>query len=179
VAEFARRSDDDARAESRPAADSAAPYEAAAREGELIEPNALPTTMRPPGRKPVPPLHVIAPLTAEEISILTADPNELLRRRTADYLTFAHNLISASPSRINRVAFAVESQRRMADRLLTLAIPPTRLPADQFGETRASTDQELLAILASLGPDPAQSLSPAPEPETREGLGARGTEEAR
>jgi hypothetical protein len=127
-------------------------------EGELIEPAAAPATLRPPGRKPVAPLHVIPPLTAEEISILTADPNELLRRRTADYLTWAHNLVSASPSRLNRVAFAIESQRRMLDKLLSLAVPPARVAGDQFGDMRQTSDEELIAILRSLGEDPSLTI---------------------
>jgi hypothetical protein len=101
-------------------------------EGELIEPGPPPAT-RPPGRKPVAPLHLIAPLTAEEISMLTGDPNEVIRRRTADYLNWAHALVSASPSRLNRVAFGVESQRRMVDKLLSLAVPPARQAGDPFG----------------------------------------------
>jgi hypothetical protein len=122
-------------------------------EGELIEP-AVPAATRPPGRKPVAPLHLIAPLTAEEISMLTGDPNEVIRRRTADYLNWAHALVSTSPSRLNRVAFGVESQRRMVDKLLSLAIPPARQAGDPLGESRRSTDEELLEILRSLGPDP-------------------------
>jgi hypothetical protein len=136
-------------------------------EAELIEPSA-PPALRPPGRKPVAPLHVIPPLTAEEISMLIGDPNEMLRRRAADYLTWAHNLVSASPSKINRCAFGVESQRRMIDRLLSLAIPPARVVGDQFGDMRQTPDSELIAILQSLGPDPALALRPAPETETRE-----------
>jgi hypothetical protein len=150
----ARERDDLVHSESTP--DGAMPADAAAAlDGELIEPGASLAPGRPPGRKPVPPLHVIPPLTAEEISMLTADPNELLRRRTADYVTWAHNLVSASPSRLNRVAFAIESQRRMLDKLLSLAVPPARQAGDQFGDMRTTPDAELLAILASLGPDPS------------------------
>jgi hypothetical protein len=143
--------------------------ESGAIEGELLEPGALPVTTRPPGRKPVAPLHVIPPLSAEEISILAADPNELLRRRASDYLTWAHNLISASPSKLNRVAWAIESQRRMAEKLLSLAIPPART-AMELGESRASSDAELLEILRSLGPDP-QALT------NREDVPAHGAAE--
>lgn len=71
------------------------PEDGAALEGELLGPGAVPATTRPPGRKPVVPLHVIPPLTTDEISMLTGDPNEMLRRRAADYLTWAHNLVSA------------------------------------------------------------------------------------
>ena len=117
----------------------------------------------------MPPLHVIPPLNSEEVSILIADPHELLRRRAKDYIDFHHALISSSPSRLNRCAWAIESQRRAADTLLKLAIPPARTPGDQFAELRPTSDAELLAILASLGPDPAQSLGPAPEAETSEG----------
>jgi hypothetical protein len=136
-------------------------------EGELIEP-AVPAATRPPGRKPVAPLHLIAPLTAEEISMLTGDPNEVIRRRTADYLNWAHALVSTSPSRLNRVAFGVESQRRMVDKLLSLAIPPARVVGDQVGDMRQTPDSELIAMLHSLGPDPALALRPAPETEPRE-----------
>jgi hypothetical protein len=145
--------DDDAHAETSPAEDSAVPDETIALEGELLDPGALPVATRPPGRKPVAPLHLIAPLTAEEISMLIGDPNEVIRRRTADYLNWAHALVSASPSRLNRVAFGVESQRRMVEKLLSLAIPPARTAMDPLGELRPTSDAELLAILASLGPD--------------------------
>jgi hypothetical protein len=104
--------------------DDIVPEDGAVLEGELIGADAVPATTRPPGRKPVAPLHLIAPLTAEEISMLISDPNEVIRRRTADYLNWAHALVSASPSRLNRVAFGVESQRRMVDKLLSLAVPP-------------------------------------------------------
>jgi hypothetical protein len=146
------------------------PADGAVLEGELIEPGATPAIARLPGRKPVAPLHLIAPLTDEEISMLTADPTEVIRRRTGDYLNWAHALVSASPSRLNRVAFGVESQRRMVDKLLSLAVPSARPPAEPFGESRRSTDEELLEILRSLGPDPAlgNGLPPAPESETRE-----------
>lgn len=163
----ARERDDLVHSESTP--DGAMPADAAALDGELIEPGASLAPGRPPGRKPVPPLHVIAPLTDEEISMLTADPNELLRRRTADYVTWAHNLVSASPSRLNRVAFGVESQRRMVDKLLSLAIPPARTAGDPYDDIRRTPDSELLAILESLGPDPALSLRPEAESGTSEG----------
>ena len=117
----------------------------------------------------MPPLHTIRPFTDEERVLLPADPNELLRRRVGDYLTWAHNLISASPSRLNRCAFVVEAQRRMTDRLLSLAIPPARVAGDQFGDMRQTPDSELVTILRSLGEDPALSLRPAPESEGREG----------
>ncbi len=134
--------------------DDVMPADGAALEGELIEPSAPHAITRPPGRKPIAPLHLIAPLTSEELSMLTADPNEVIRRRTGDYLNWAHALVSASPSRLNRVAFGVESQRRMVDKLLSLAVPPARQAGDPFGESRRSTDEELLEILRSLGPDP-------------------------
>jgi hypothetical protein len=148
--------------------DNVVPVDSAPLEGELIEPGTVPATTRPPGRKPVAPLHLIAPLTAEEISMLTGDPNEVIRRRTADYLNWAHALVSASPSRLNRVAFGVESQRRMVDKLLSLAVPPARVAGDQFGDMRQTSDSELLAILESLGPDPSLSLRQAAETETGE-----------
>ena len=143
------------------------PENGVAVEGELLEPGTPPAT-KPPGRKPVAPLHLIAPLTDEEISMLIGDPNEVIRRRTADYLNWAHALVSTSPSRLNRVAFGVESQRRMVDKLLSLAIPPARIVGDQFGDMRQTPDSELLAMLQSLGPDPALALRPAPETEPRE-----------
>jgi hypothetical protein len=136
-------------------------------EGELIDPATPPVISRPPGRKPVAALHVIPPLSAEEISMLIADPNEVIRRRMGDYLNWAHALVSTSPSRLNRVAFGVESQRRMVDKLLSLAIPPARVVGDQFGDMRQTPDSELIAMLQSLGPDPALALRPAPETETR------------
>ncbi len=138
-------------------------------EGELIEPSTTVAPARPPGRRPMPPLHTIKPFTDEELALLPADPNELLRRRIGDYLTWAHNLISASPSRLNRCAFGVEAQRRMTDRLLSLAIPPARTAGDQFDDMRRTPDSELLSILESLGPDPALSLRQAAETETGEG----------
>jgi hypothetical protein len=143
--------------------DDIVPEDGAVLEGELIGADAVPATTRPPGRKPIAPLHLIAPLSAEEISMLTADPNEVIRRRTADYLNWAHALVSASPSRLNRVAFGVESQRRMVDKLLSLAVPPARVVGDQFGDMRQTSDSELLAILESLGEDPALSLRQAAE----------------
>ena len=169
------RSDDDAHAESSPAA---ADHEPPALEGELIEPGA-PLATRPPGRKPVAPLHLIAPLTAQEISMLTGDPNEVIRRRTADYLNWAHALVSTSPSRLNRVAFGIESQRRMVDKLLSLAIPPARQVGDMLGEPRRSSDEELLEILRSLGPDPGFANGQLPKaPATdREGRPALDDEE--
>jgi hypothetical protein len=160
--------DDGAHAESSPAADNVVPDEAGALEGELIESGA-PLATRPPGRKPVPPLHVIAPLTDEEISMLIADPHELLRRRTVDYVTWSHNLISASPSKINRCAWAIESQRRMVEKLMSFSIPPARVAGDPYDDMRRTTDSELLAILESLGPDPALSLRPEAESGTSEG----------
>jgi len=141
------------------------PDGAAALGGELIEPNAPLAPRRPPGRRPVAPLHVIPPLTGEEISALTADPNELLRRRTADYLTWAHNLVSASPSRLNRVAFGVESQRRMVDKLLSLAIPPARQALDPFGEMRPTSGRELVGMLTILGRDRSQEALPEGKPK--------------
>jgi hypothetical protein len=144
------------------------PENAAVFEGELIEPGTTIAPARSPGRRPMPPLHTIKPFTDEELALLPADPNELLRRRIGDYLTWAHNLISASPSRLNRCAFGVEAQRRMTDRLLSLAIPPARVAGDQFGDIRQSSDSELLAILQSLGEDPALSLRQAAETETGE-----------
>jgi hypothetical protein len=151
-----------------PERDEAMPADGTALEGELIDPGAVSATTRPPGRKPVAPLHLIAPLTAEEIEVLRADPNEVIRRRTGDYLNWAHALVSASPSRLNRVAFGVESQRRMVDKLLSLAVPPARVVGDQFGDMRQTPDSELIAILESLGGDPALALRPAPESETSE-----------
>ena len=148
--------------------DDVVPEDGAVLEGELIESGAPLAPGRPPGRKPIPPLHVIPPLTTDEISMLTGDPNEMLRRRAADYLTWAHNLVSASPSKINRCAFGVESQRRMVDKLLSLAVPPARVAGDTFGDQRRSTDEELLEILRSLGPDPGFGT----------GLPARSAEEA-
>jgi hypothetical protein len=114
------------------------------------------------------PLHVIPPLTAEEVSILIADPHELLRRRAKDYIDFHHALISSSPSRLNRCAWAIESQRRAADTLLKLAIPPARVPGDTFGESRRSTDEELLEILRSLGPDPGLTKDGQPPRATQD-----------
>src|SRR5262249_20896377 len=135
-------------ADSEPAAQRAgAPENPPVLEGELIDPSAPPVPTRPPGRKPVAPLHVVGPLTAEDLDVLRADPYELLRRRVADYLNWSHALISASPSKINRVAFGVESQRRMVDKLLTLAIPPARQAGDPFGDMRQTPDHELIAIL--------------------------------
>ena len=142
------------------------------REVEIIGPDAALQTRRPPGRRPVAPLHVIAPLTAEEISGLTADPNKLLRRRAADYLTWAHNLISASPSRLNRVAFGVESQRRMIDKLLSLAIPPARQALDPFGEMCETSGRELVGMLMLLGKDRSQEALPEGKPN----LITRGSE---
>jgi len=149
-------------------------------EGELIEPGTTLTPARRPGRKPMPPLHTIKPFTDEELALLPADPNELLRRRVGDYLTWAHNLISASPSRLNRCAFGIEAQRRMTDRLLSLAIPPARVVGDSFGDMRQTSDRELLAILSSLGEDPALSLRPTAgtEARTNESFPARGAEGA-
>jgi hypothetical protein len=43
-------------------------------EGELLGPSAPPAIGRPPGRKPVAPLHVVPPLSDEEVEILIADP---------------------------------------------------------------------------------------------------------
>jgi len=99
-------------------------------EGELLEPSAPPAIGRPPGRKPVAPLHVVPPLTDEEVEILIADPGELLRRRAVHYLRWADSLVSESPSKINRVAFGVESQRRMIAHLLSISIPPSRPAID-------------------------------------------------
>jgi len=127
-------------------------------EGEVIEPSASLPPARPPGRRPVAPLHVIPPLTDADVEILSADPAELLRRRAVHYLRWADALISTSPSKINRVAFGVESQRRMISDLLKLSIPPSRLPVEPFGQKGASTDEELLAMLASLGPDLRQAI---------------------
>ncbi len=137
--------------------DGAMPDEGGALEGELIEPGTTIAPARPPGRKPMPPLHVIPPLTAEEISMLIADPHELLRRRTADYVTWSHNLISASPSKINRCAWAIESQRRMVEKLMSFSIPPARTALDPFGEMHQTSDEELIRILESLGPMPSET----------------------
>jgi len=145
------------------------PAESAALEGELIEASAVPATTRAPGRKPVPPLHVVPPLTDQDVEILVADPAELLRRRAAHYLRWGDALLNSSPSAINRCAFGVESQRRMASQLLALSIPPARTAGDPHDDMRRTSDSELLAILESLGPDPALSLRPEAESGTSEG----------
>jgi hypothetical protein len=137
-------------------------------EGELIAPGTTITPLRPPGRKPVPSFHVVPALTNEDIEILTADPHELLRRRIVHYLRWADSFVSASPSRVARVSFGAESQRRMISDLLKLSVPPARVVGDQFGDMRQTPDSELIAMLQSLGPDPALALRPAPETETRE-----------
>jgi hypothetical protein len=138
-------------------------------EGELIEPGPPPATTRPPGRRPVAPFHVVPALTDADVEILTADPGELLRRRVAHYLRWADSFVSTSPSKINRVSFGAESQRRMIADLLKLSISPARTAGDQFDDMRRTPDSELLAILESLGPDPALSLRQAAETETGEG----------
>jgi len=139
-------------------------------EGELLEPSAPPAIGRPPGRKPVAPLHVVPPLTDEEVEILIADPGELLRRRAVHYLRWADSLVSESPSKINRVAFGVESQRRMIAHLLSISIPPSRPAIDGLGESRPTSDQELLEILRSLGPDPGFTNGQLRATQDRESL---------
>jgi hypothetical protein len=140
-----------------PAAPGERGPEDAALKGELIEPGTTIAPLRPPGRKPVPSFHVVPALTDEDIEILTADPHELLRRRVVHYLRWADSFVSASPSKINRVSFGAESQRRMISDLLKISIPPARVIGDPFGDMRQTPDSELLAILESLGADPTLS----------------------
>jgi hypothetical protein len=147
--------------------DDVMPEDGAVLKGELIEPGTPPAA-RPSGRKPVAPFHVVPALTDEDVVMLTADPYEVLRRRAAHYLRWADSFVSASPSKVSRVSFGAESQRRMISDLLKISIPPARVVGDQFGDMRQTPDSELIAMLQSLGPDPALALRPAPETEPRE-----------